>query len=72
MDINPNETSHELYVKLKYHFNKWVKPEAPPVKIISHLSVLIQFRRMMNPVEHQRADSVSGLQLSTPSSHSIS
>ncbi|XP_047230200.1 uncharacterized protein LOC124873536 [Girardinichthys multiradiatus] len=47
--VEPGETPHELYVRLKDLFSRWVKPERSTGQEISEQIILEQFLRMVNP-----------------------
>ncbi|KAK7907616.1 hypothetical protein WMY93_016228 [Mugilogobius chulae] len=49
LEIEPDETPRELYVRLKELFYRWVQPEKSNIRSISETLILEQFLRMVSP-----------------------
>lgn len=49
LDVNPAESSKELYARLKELYVKWVHPEDKTVQDIGEIIILEQYLRMLSP-----------------------
>ncbi|KAG1926090.1 gag-pol fusion protein [Pimephales promelas] len=49
LEIEPDETPKELYVRLKELYEKWVQPKGKTVEAVAEVIILEQYSRMLSP-----------------------
>ncbi|KAG1933522.1 gag-pol fusion protein [Pimephales promelas] len=49
LEIEPDETPKELYVRLKELYEKWVQPKGKTVEAVAEVIILEQYLRMLSP-----------------------